>query len=395
MFKASTSDGLINHDVMRLFMYVSEAALTDILSEQRILISCPWRTNDATEAVARHMESRPKIVNEYGYICLSAICDSPAMWGYYANRSKGACLVFDFIIRSRGKWQHEILRNGMTNDLPLWIEEVRYKESRATAKTTDQIMGEIPNFELLATKSKDWEREREYRIFYYLSRVHATNIVVPPDKSLSEARYYDRDILRNLSGIILGVNSEVSEYALRALLAKVEHECVSNNKELFIPVKDLDIVRAKMHDSSFRYVVKQENIKIRQEQMVNEFLDKLMCSQWGKEWVHSAVEFLLNEDESARLIDRENTYTTRISAFSEREEFVITRLMKDLKTPNGEYALFEYVSGRGYRYVCNMKQEVLKAIYLHAQKSAQELENKFAVITSGVQKSVITTGVDS
>ena len=83
----------------RLFMYVSEDSLFKILKSGLLRLSLPWNTNDVTECVAQQATTQSEGVKEFGYLCFSANPHSPAMWGLYADRSKGACLAFDFEVQ--------------------------------------------------------------------------------------------------------------------------------------------------------------------------------------------------------------------------------------------------------------------------------------------------------
>lgn len=371
-----TRDGITEIHIIRLFLYVNEEALTDILTEQRILISCPWKTNDATEAVPAHQESRPAEVNEMGYVCLSAICDSPSMWGHYANRAKGACLVFDFNIYPYHAGQYEILKHGMSRSIPQWIQQIKYVDKRATAVAHNPWKKkEEANFDLMTTKSKDWEREQEYRIFYFLSKIKSENIVIPKEASLSDVKYYDREILTNLSGIILGVKSEISEHAINAALQRIKKKHIADklHNPLYIPVDDIKIIRAAYHPENFNYIVKQELIDIRHEDLINKHYHALLNANWMPTEVKDFIDSLIRDrDREIVIIDDEAAYSTHINAFEKDEEFIIVPTIHKGGVHSGKYALFEYNPLREYRYgyVCHISQDMLKQLYKHAEETA-------------------------
>lgn len=362
-----TSDKMVTLHFMRLFLYVNEEALTDILTEQRIRISCPWKTNDATEAVAKHEILRSKEVNEMGYICFSAVHDSPAMWGHYANRARGACLVFDFNVVPHHVRQYEILKNGMSRTTPRWIQEIQYTDERASAHKINPWNNENePNFDLLTTKSKDWEREKEYRAFYFLSHIHPENIEIPKERSLSDINYYDREILNNLSGIILGVNSEISPHVIMALLndIKTRHKKSKEKFPLYIPADDIKVIKAKYHECKFDYEINLDEISPRKEILINRFYTKLKKASWKKHFIHSFIDLLIQEIEPA-FVDHKNSFITSINAFEEKEEFIITPICDINHKHNGRYALFEHKEKRddSYRYIRNMDNRFLKELY--------------------------------
>ena len=109
-----SEDGNISGSCLRLFMYVDEVALENIIRQERLRVSCPWRTNDVTEGVYAGEYSQNEDTKKYGYLCFSAVCNSPAMWGYYANRGRGACLVFDFDVRPLKNGEYEVLKHGLS-----------------------------------------------------------------------------------------------------------------------------------------------------------------------------------------------------------------------------------------------------------------------------------------
>ena len=77
---------------LTLYLYASLDSLLKILETGKLKVSLPWGTNDITEGVPRNEQVRNHQTEAYGYICLSDNCTSPAMWGYYADRGRGACL---------------------------------------------------------------------------------------------------------------------------------------------------------------------------------------------------------------------------------------------------------------------------------------------------------------
>ena len=77
-----------------LYLYVSEKQLFSILEDKALKLSRTEYTNDTTENIYSAEDSVSPLVREYGYICLSSTITSPMMWGQYADRNKGACLVF-------------------------------------------------------------------------------------------------------------------------------------------------------------------------------------------------------------------------------------------------------------------------------------------------------------
>lgn len=318
---AKQLDGVVSK-YLRLFLYVDEKGLEDIFEKQRIKISCPMRTNDATEAVAQNEFSQGEDVRDYGYICLSSVHDSPAMWGYYANRSRGACVVLDFPIYEHNDHQYRILKNGIDRLEPwvTWIEKIQYKPNRAKAKIkyfgTDE-----PNFELLTTKSKDWEHEQEYRIFYYLRNIAPCNIEISENKEGKSVVYYDTSILENITGVILGVNyaGSISDFLAKIKHARHEHELKGGYPQ-FYPIKDIPVIRASFDNIKFRYKIPidEKRMPLIDDAFINQEFNKLLSVTWHTFRTHSGEAIWI-----AKKPLNVDGYHATIKVLNTEHEFVI------------------------------------------------------------------------
>lgn len=197
-------------EVLRLFLYVdSYEALKDILVNRRLRVSFPWRTNDISEGVLKGNSTLTEETKEKGYICFSATCESPAMWGYYANRGKGFCLVFDFEYIKTDDGCYEVIYKGFSSNLnKTIIHPVKYSLERAN-------IGE--DTAALFVKGKEWEHEREYRVLFTSQEIMAH--VEERQNEKGSYNYYVKKLIDNLSGIIIGANCSQSQIAdIQALL---------------------------------------------------------------------------------------------------------------------------------------------------------------------------------
>lgn len=110
-------------------------------------------------------------ISEYGQISLTEDYenkngfDIPALWGHYANKGKGVCLVFDKAL---------LLNNLDDNYL---YESIRYDDDTSTMS----LFGEITENGIvdlderqLFEKSSDWKYEQEFRI---ISKAGNTNFL--------------------------------------------------------------------------------------------------------------------------------------------------------------------------------------------------------------------------
>jgi len=198
---------------LMLYMYVGERALKSILSKGRIKLSRPLRTNDFAEGVAPDNDTQEKI-NEFGYICLSSVGDSPAMWGHYADSGRGACLAFNFEVFEVEKDTYEILESGC---FPVsrrkFIRKVQYVEGSKKAPSEH-------SHKILFQKDVTWENEEEYRILVRLHGLRTVDIECSTDDS-ALVEYYDTDIMENLETVILGSRCRYECVEVASMLRKL------------------------------------------------------------------------------------------------------------------------------------------------------------------------------
>ena len=89
--------------------------------------------------------------------------DIPAMWGHYANKGKGMCLVFDknnFVNRLKGEQKRHLLYGKIiyTNDFsPTIICRTKADDSVIPLTKKEEK-------DLFFHKTKDWQYEQEYRV---------------------------------------------------------------------------------------------------------------------------------------------------------------------------------------------------------------------------------------
>lgn len=192
-------------------MYVTADQLSSILKDKAFKLSRTSRTNDSTENIIAGDSSVTFEVEEYGYVCLSSSITSAMMWGQYADRGRGACLVFsaklsadmenkrlhvDYYLNRRSK--------ATPSDPDIYLNKVTYTEGRVTSEEARRSITL-----LLTSKSNDWKYEREYRILIPLSQIKKENIKEEPYGDFSY-KYLDNRLIPLLSRIVLGVNNTTS-----------------------------------------------------------------------------------------------------------------------------------------------------------------------------------------
>lgn len=389
---AKQLDGVVSK-YLRLFLYVDEKGLEDIFERQRIKISCPMRTNDATEAVGQNESAQSEEVRDYGYICLSSVHDSPAMWGYYANRSRGACVVFDFPIYEHNNHQYRILKNGIDRLEPwvTWIEKIQYKLERANAKI-EYLGKDEPNFELLTTKSKDWEHEQEYRIFYYLRNIAPSNIEISEGKDGKSVVYYDSSILENITGVVLGVNyaGSITDFHSKIKHARHEQELKGGYPQ-FYPVKDIPVIKASFDNKKFSYKIPidEKRIPLIEEAFINQEFDKLLSVTWHSFRTHSGEAICI-----AKKPINVDGYCANAQVLNTEHEFVI---FDSFTKPLTDCTLFvrkNFENGERFFQVRSISQEKLNELFLQAKASERAYQLSLFSKRPSTRRVIMPPGCD-
>lgn len=148
---------------IRLY-YMTEARWAKkILQEQRFKLSRLNDLNDPFEFIGacigeKQARKVAKALHDHwhktiGILCTGTSFNSPVMWAHYGHKHHGVCLGFDFV----------------TDDELRWPSQVRYEPARVKwlfdNLGPNNLMTEEQLGMLLTTKFKDWEYEREWRLF--------------------------------------------------------------------------------------------------------------------------------------------------------------------------------------------------------------------------------------
>jgi DUF2971 family protein len=147
---------------MKLYYYMGHEHLRENLQKKRVKVSRfgkygtlndPFELTpyDISEPQFRSVQKSAieEVAKIAGLICLSKTRCSPAMWAHYAKNHTGVCLEFEVTFDHvfKVKYKHRKIYKGIT------------------LETYDSYMN-LDNFqETLGTKAKDWEYEKEHRMF--------------------------------------------------------------------------------------------------------------------------------------------------------------------------------------------------------------------------------------
>lgn len=156
------------------YHYTSFEAAVKIVASRKLLFSNIEKVNDINESSAPNaIANNPAELEELQPFFLSFTqisltmdvgkhkgFDIPAMWGHYAQRGSGACLVIDKQelieeISSRGLYSKEVVYD-VAAPCDIYYDKNKYGSPEVFITTQRD--------ELFFRKSHDWEYEQEYRI---------------------------------------------------------------------------------------------------------------------------------------------------------------------------------------------------------------------------------------
>ncbi len=237
-------------DFKNLYLYVTEKQLFSILEDKALKLSRTERTNDATENIYSGETFVSPLVREYGYICLSSSITSPMMWGQYADRGKGACLVFSLkLFAQNNNIDVEYYFDRTQRKIGLFsknivMRKVLYALNRITNKGNT-------HYDIMSTKYLGWEHEKEFRIILPLNDARQKEDQGGNDPF--SYIYLDDKIMPALSRVVLGVNSSLDEYDTERKI----NNALMNDSYPKCPVR---VVRASLNPSTFCISPNLDNI---------------------------------------------------------------------------------------------------------------------------------------
>lgn len=151
----------------RLYHFTKRCRALDILKSSKLLFSKLERMNDINESYRQIFTMNgiepadvEKELAKYKQISLThdnrfSGFSIPSMWGHYADKGYGVCLVFDKAKLLR-KIPDECYKNNISYSLDYNSDIVIKGDLRGTFDTHI--------YDLFFTKTLDWEHEQEYRI---------------------------------------------------------------------------------------------------------------------------------------------------------------------------------------------------------------------------------------
>ena len=122
------------------------------------------------------------------------------MWGIYADKGEGVCLVFDKKELEKSHDMKNINLGRVNYDDTKKLESFFISDSKNPEEVLDEIKKHIPD--IYFHKRKEWEHEQEYRLIKrcpnaakeeYLSLGHALKFIILSSKlrNIDEVRYFE------------------------------------------------------------------------------------------------------------------------------------------------------------------------------------------------------------
>lgn len=229
--------------IIRLYHYTSAKYAEEFLREDKIKLCDLTKSNDLCEFTPRivtnetshggvfNMEvavasSSEAIVDSFRKSCpaivlsFSTRISSSAVWGHYADKNKGVCLVFDLPICDIEKHKGVLIGNLKGSSETLF-QRVHYTENRFKLDATECVnFVESVYHDLCAAisyKSEDWKYEKECRLVFYLTKESKSLCV-------KNGMFFAKGLRQYLSGIVLGPKCPLSNIYFKAIAQELKEE---------------------------------------------------------------------------------------------------------------------------------------------------------------------------
>ena len=209
---------------MRLFHFIAEEHVPDVVAAQRLKVSLLDDLNDPFELNAVELpdrqfrkkirEFKSAMARDYGILCFSKNWKSPLLWSHYANRHKGVALEFDVLDSVAHPIVYRINRYSLNY------------EKLTTGLDREDIEG------LWLTKYIEWEYEKEVRVILRKSEC----------RKEGDIYFYDLGKDIRLKGIVLGPLCDIPVQDIEDSLPKASKLAIIKARLAF---RSFNIVRKK------------------------------------------------------------------------------------------------------------------------------------------------------
>lgn len=274
---------------IRLYYFMPEKHLMDVLFNDEIKASIPAECNDPLEFLPAFDGQQNSERARGGFISFSSHFSSSLMWSHYADSHRGVCLRFDFpigktlsnrlkvgAIRKSRQDSTDIIEDkkhqtsryvvldaptlnlAQFETIPLfpinyrtYIAEVYYSKTRPERQLNTVIVGGVNSTvssleisQTFYTKSEEWAYEKEWRIFINLgcaARFDGHN-------------FYVSGLTQFLKEIILGVRFPKELELVRASFRQALKQNPFRNNLKYVGISGIS--QASYHPKEYKIIVK-------------------------------------------------------------------------------------------------------------------------------------------
>lgn len=265
-----------NEKRLLLYRYMPYEAFEKTIEDWSLKLTIPYETNDPFEFMPccqnlKDVADKQILTakkNPPGILCFSTSMTSASMWGHYADRHKGVCLIFDFPcipkmvpITSRTDTTQSYIIGKYENlekepDPKLLIFPVKYSSQRppsvqrhAYDTSGGHDFGQL--IRLLTTKDQSWEIEQEHRIFIPIE---------DKNNSIKNRMIFSSFHMKYLRGVILGPQCPYSKNYI-SLWIKQKNTILKKSN-------NIEIYSSEYHPIEYK-IIAREWIKILREMKSN------------------------------------------------------------------------------------------------------------------------------
>ena len=253
-----------NEKRLLLYRYMPYEAFEKTIEDWSLKLTIPYETNDPFEFMPRCQDLKDIISkqiltaknNPPGMLCFSTSMTSASMWGHYADRHKGVCLIFDFpcvprkvpITSSTDTIQSYVIKKyenlKIKPDPKLLIFPVIYSTQRppsiqrhAYDASGGHDFGQL--MRLLTAKDQSWEIEQEHRIFIPIK---------DRNNSIKNKMIFSSFHMEYLRGVILGPQCP---YSKNYIWLWIEQKKTISKK-----INNIEIYDSEYHPTEYKIISK-------------------------------------------------------------------------------------------------------------------------------------------
>lgn len=223
---------------IRLYHYMPSKFAEQFLREDKIKLCDLSVSNDLCEfaptiqtedGVVRDLlfcAKGDEILSSFKRRCTMAVLScstritSSAVWGHYADNSKGVCLVFDFPVSDLHE-QYGVVMGRLADNENIQFHKIKYTDDKLVITVNEcRKSGEKPPAKLnsaISYKSVDWLYEKECRLVFFVER-DGSNLIV------RDGMYFALGLRKYLSGMVMGARCNLSDMYMRAVVNEINEE---------------------------------------------------------------------------------------------------------------------------------------------------------------------------